>query len=203
MYLFRGGWGKAVTLHVSLKNISITIKRAQGAFLPGLWPLEMVQGWWGGTGLGYWACGLSLEHGTPQGGDNREIICLLLLSPHHLNQTHYLGKCLEIPLYQIKDEWLCPLNLDGLRHISETHLFCFNTQHTTNPQATNAGSNENGKMDKKKTRKIGTGGGGQRSELMELLLHDLKASFRLLVSMMVMPHTKRLVEVPECPPTAH
>ena len=71
----------------------------------------------------------------------------------------------------------------------------------TNPRATNAGSNENGKMDKHKTRKIGTGGGGQSSEQMQLLLRGL--SFCLLVSMMVTPHTKRLVEVPECLPTVH
>lgn len=61
-------------------------------------------------------------------------------------------------------------------------------------------------MDKQKTRKIGTdkvGGRAQCSELMESLLHDLKASFCLLVSMMVTPHKKRLVEVPECPPTVH
>lgn len=134
MYLFHGGWGKAVTLHISLKNISKTMKKAQGAFLPGLWPLEMVWGWWGGTGLMYWAHILSLEHGILQGGDNREIICLLLLSPHHLNQTHYLGKCLEIPLYQIKHEWLCPQNLDGLRPISETHLFLL--QHSAHHKPT-------------------------------------------------------------------
>ena len=34
-------------------------------------------------------------------------------------------------------------------------LFCFNSQHTTNPQATHTGSNETGKMDKQKPKNTG------------------------------------------------
>ena len=116
----------------------------------------MAWGLGGGRGLRHWAYVLSWEQGIPQGGDNKEIICLPLLSPHHLNQTHYPGKCLEIPLPPHQRWMTLSPNLDGLRHISETHLFCFSSQHTTNPQATKAGSNENRKKDKQKTRKTGT-----------------------------------------------
>ena len=73
----------------------ITVKRAQGPFMPGLWVLKL------GGGLRVLNSSFSLEHGILQ-GSNKWRIHLPLLSSHHVNQTHYPGKRLEIPLTRHK-----------------------------------------------------------------------------------------------------
>lgn len=187
MYLFCGRWGKIVPPHVSLKNTSVIIKRVWEPFLPGLWPPRNGIGAMRKNRAGVLSLRLSLGQETLQGGDNRDITCLLLLSPHHLNQTHYLGKYLEIPLHQIKDE----MTLSPKPGWIKTYFRNISVllQHSTCPKPTGykCWFQCKSKMDKHKTRKTGTGRGGQRSARMELLLCDLKVSLCLLVSVMVTP----------------